>query len=112
LPRIDGGATVARGEGASMRRSLLIGGVLTLLAGCAAPSQVVEIDPGVYSLNVGALGIEGWEAAARNKALANASAYCAARGQQLSLQSADSHGPVEWGSAAGSASVVFRCIPK
>jgi len=63
-------------------------------------------------MSVGALGIEGGEAAARNKALAGASAYCAERGQQLSVQTADSKGPVEWGSAAGSATVVFRCVLK
>jgi putative hemolysin len=85
-------------------------GLLAALTGCAAPSQVVEINPGVYSLNVGAMGIEGGEAAARNKALAAASAYCAQKGQQLSLDQQSSHGPVEWGSAAGSASVTFHCV--
>jgi hypothetical protein len=37
-----------------------------LLASCAAPAQIVQINPGLYSLSVGALGIEGGEAAARN----------------------------------------------
>ena len=93
-----------------MRRSLAIGIVVLLSAtGCAAPAQVVQINPGLYSLSVGALGIEGGEAAARNKGLAAASTYCARRGQQLNVQQVDSKGPVEWGSAAGSATVVFRC---
>jgi hypothetical protein len=85
--------------------------VAAALSGCAAPSQVVEIDPGLYSLNVGALGIEGGEAAARNRALVAASAYCTKQGQHLSLQGENSKGPVEWGSAAGSATVTFRCVP-
>jgi putative hemolysin len=83
---------------------------LILLMGCAAPAQVVQINPGLYSLSVGALGIEGGEAAARNKALAAASNYCAGQGHQLSVQDIGGKGPVEWGSAAGSATVVFRCI--
>ena len=95
-----------------MYRFLKIGGVLFLVAGCAAPAQVVQISPGLYSLSLGALGIEGGEAAARNKALVAASTYCAGLGQQLSVQRVDGAGPVEWGSAAGSATVVFQCIPK
>jgi hypothetical protein len=80
------------------------------MTGCAAPSRVVEINPGVYSLSVGAMGIEGGEAAARNKALADAAAYCGAHsGGQLNVQNAESKGPADWGSAAGSATVVFRC---
>lgn len=84
--------------------------IVALLAGCAAESQVTEIDSGLYSLNVGALGIEGGEAGARNKALAAAAKYCASTSRHLSLQTQDSHGPVEWGSAAGSATVTFRCV--
>lgn len=85
-------------------------GALILVAGCAAPSQVIQVQPGVYSLSLGAMGIEGGEAGARNKALTAASNYCAGLGQKLSVQSQDSHGPVEWGSAAGSSTVVFRCV--
>jgi|GEM_PF-6715652 len=91
-------------------RVIVVGLGCLLMCACAAPSQVVQINPGVYSLSVGALGIEGGEAAARNKALASASTYCAQKGQQLSLEQQSSHGPVEWGSAAGSATVVFHCI--
>lgn len=80
------------------------------LTGCAAESQVVETNPGVYSLSVGALGIEGGEAGARNKALSAASAYCGRDGRKLNLQAQQSHGPVEWGSAAGSATIVFGCL--
>jgi len=83
-----------------------------MLTGCAAPAQVVQIGPDRYSVNVGALGIEGGEAEARNKALAAASSYCAAKGRQLNVTNLDSKGPVEWGSAAGSASVTFQCISK
>jgi len=94
-----------------MRKLCAALGAVTLLAGCAAPAQVVQIDPHTYSLSVGAMGIEGGEAAARNKALATAAAYCTGLGRQLHLQQESSHGPVEWGSAAGSASVSFQCIP-
>lgn len=87
----------------------LAGFALLSTAGCAAQAQVVQINPGVYSLSVGALGIEGGEAGAKNRAYATEAAYCASQGQQLNVQNEDSHGPVEWGSAAGSASVVFRC---
>jgi hypothetical protein len=83
---------------------------LVLVGSCAAQSQVVQINPGIYSLSVGAAGIEGGEAAAKNKALASASAYCSAQGRQLSVQQEDSRGPVDWGSAAGSATVTFRCV--
>jgi putative hemolysin len=81
-----------------------------LIAGCAASTQITEVNPGVYAVNVGAMGIEGGETAARNKALAAASSYCAAQGRKLSVQSQQSRGPVEWGSAAGSASVTFACL--
>jgi putative hemolysin len=70
---------------------------LMLLTGCAAPAQIVQINPGLYSLSVGALGIEGGEAAARNKALTAASNYCADQGHQLSVQNIGDKGPVEWG---------------
>jgi len=97
-------------RGILVRRSLALGVVLFSAAGCAAPAQVVQINPGLYSLSVGALGIEGGEAGARNKALVAASTYCTGRGQQLNVQKIDSAGPVEWGSAAGSATVVFQCV--
>jgi hypothetical protein len=89
---------------------VLIGGVVLALAACAAPARVVEINPGLYSLSVGALGIEGGEAAARNKAFEAAAHYCAEQGRRLSVQDMGSKGPVEWGSAAGSATATFQCI--
>ena len=92
---------------ARLARSALVGTLA--VAGCAAPAQVVQINPGLYSLSVGALGIEGGEAAARNKAFTAASNYCANQGHQLNVQNMGSKGPVEWGSAAGSATVMFRC---
>jgi hypothetical protein len=101
--------THALGE-TPMNRYLIIGMVLFSVVGCAAPPQVVQINPGIYSLSVGALGIEGGEAGARNKALAAASNYCAGHKQQLSVQTIDGAGPVEWGSAAGSATVIFQCV--
>lgn len=95
-----------------MRKTVIVGLSTALLGSCAAPAQVIQIGPDRYSVNVGAMGIEGGEAAARNKALAAASDYCAGMGRQLNELSLQSHGPVEWGSAAGSASVVFQCVPK
>ena len=94
-----------------MNKNALLSGALAiaLLAGCAAPAQIVQTNPGLYSLSVGALGIEGGEAAARNKALTAASNYCASQGHQLNVQTIGGKGPVEWGSAAGSATVVFQC---
>ena len=84
--------------------------VALVVAGCAAPARVVQINPGIYSVSVGALGIEGGEAAARNKAFTAASDYCAGIAHRLDVQDMGSKGPVEWGSAAGSATVVFRCV--
>ena len=92
-----------------MKWYLVVVIVLPSIFGCAAAAQVVQIGPGLYSLSVGALGIEGGEAGARNKGLAAASIYCSGRGQQLNVQNINGRGPVEWGSAAGSATVVFRC---
>jgi len=95
-----------------MRALVISLAVSLVLTGCAAPAEVAQIGPDRYSVSVGAMGIEGGEAAARNKVLAAASDYCAKQGRQLNLVSMQSKGPVEWGSAAGSASAVFQCIPK
>lgn len=85
---------------------------LIFAADCAAPAQVTQIGPDRYSVNVGAMGIEGGEAAARNKALAAAADYCTNQGRRVSLVNMQSKGPIEWGSAAGSASAEFQCVPK
>lgn len=91
-----------------MKRALLIS-LLVSTAGCAAPAQVVQTNPGVYSLSVGAMGVEGGEAGAKNKGLAAASHYCGGLGKRLDVQEISSKGPVEWGSAAGSATITFKC---
>ncbi len=94
-----------------MRRFLLLV-VLLSVGSCAAPADVTEIGPNRYAVNAGAMGIEGGEAAARNKALAAAADYCNQTGRQVNVLNLGSKGPVEWGSAAGSASVVFECLGK
>jgi len=86
--------------------------VLVFAVACAAPAQVTQIGPDRYSVNVGAMGIEGGEAAARNKALAAAADYCTQQGRVILLVNMQSKGPVEWGSAAGSASAEFQCVAK
>jgi hypothetical protein len=95
-----------------MKRTIALVLLVAGVGGCAAPAEVVQIGPDRYSVNVGALGIEGGEAEARNKALASASNYCSGIHRQVNVLTLSSKGPVEWGSAAGSASVVFQCIPK
>jgi hypothetical protein len=89
--------------------------VASLVAACAAPAQIVQISPGLHSLSVGALGSEGGEAAARNQAFLTACQYCVGQGNQLSVQDLGSKGPIEWGSAAGSATVpvyLMRFLPR
>jgi hypothetical protein len=88
--------------------------VAVITTSCAAPAEVVQIGPGRYLLNVGAMGIEGGEAGARNKAADGASKYCGAMGRQLNVTKLDSRGPsdVLGMSAAGSASIEFQCVPK
>jgi len=82
------------------------------LSACAAPAEVAQIDPNRYSVSVGAMGIEGGEAQARNKALKTAADYCANLGRQINLLHLESKGPVQWGSAAGSATAAFECTSK
>jgi hypothetical protein len=82
-----------------------------LISGCAASAKVVQIGPDSYALNVGAMGIEGGEAGARNKGVATAGEFCAKQNRLLNLVKIESKGPVELGSAAGSASLSFRCDP-
>jgi hypothetical protein len=107
-------ATLCRYKAAHVRQIFILGAIAVLVASCAAPAEVVRIGPDRYLLNVGAMGIEGGEAGARNKAATAAAKYCATLGQQLNVTKLDSRGPsdVLGMSAAGSASVEFQCIPK
>lgn len=98
--------------GLHMSKALLVTFLVIALSSCAAPAEVNQIGPNRYAVNVGAMGIEGGEAEAKNKALAAANEYCADLGKQVSLVNLQSRGPVEWGSAAGSASAIFECIAK
>ena len=95
-----------------MKQLFLFVATLLLVTACAAPAEVTQIGPDRYAVNVGAMGIEGGEAQARNKALRAASEYCEKRGEHLNVINLDSRGPVEWGSAAGSASLEFQCTTK
>ena len=97
-------------QGAIMRRPLIVGAIVVSCASCAAPAEVTQIGPNRFSVNVGAMGIEGGEAQARNKALQAAADYCNGQGTQMQLIGLQSKGPVEWGSAAGSATATFECL--